>query len=102
LGARCLTADATERELALVLLEPSTEGRLAAALARHGEGPVALYAVVAPRALDSLRALAVAAGVRLSQPAPGPFGHSVLVAGGQPWGPHLLVAADISRVTIEG
>src|SRR5215212_5081849 len=27
----------------LVLLEPSTEGPLAAALARHGEGPLALY-----------------------------------------------------------
>ena len=27
----------------LVLLEPRTEGRLAAALARHGEGPVAAY-----------------------------------------------------------
>jgi len=29
--------------LPLVLLEPSTEGRIAAALARIGEGPVALY-----------------------------------------------------------
>jgi len=26
-----------------VLLEPTTEGRLAAALARHGEGPVCVY-----------------------------------------------------------
>jgi hypothetical protein len=31
----------------LILLEPAAEGRLAAALARHGEGPVALY-VAAP------------------------------------------------------
>ncbi len=29
--------------LPLVLLEPATEGRVAAALARLGEGPVALY-----------------------------------------------------------
>lgn len=29
--------------IALVLLEPTTEGRMAAALARNGEGPVALY-----------------------------------------------------------
>jgi hypothetical protein len=29
--------------LAVAILEPSTEGRLAAALARHGEGPCAIY-----------------------------------------------------------
>ena len=31
----------------LLLLEPRTEGRLAAALARHGEGPVAIYLAAA-------------------------------------------------------
>lgn len=100
LGARCATVEATDPEPALVLLEPSTEGRLAATLARHGEGPVALYAVVTPRAMDSLRMDAAAAGVNLSRVAAGPFGPTVLVVEGPPSGPHLLVAADTSRVTI--
>jgi hypothetical protein len=42
LGARGHTLS-TSGPLRLILLEPQTEGRLAAALARHGEGPVALY-----------------------------------------------------------
>lgn len=101
LGARCATLDAADPEPALVLLEPSTEGRLAASLARHGEGPIALYAVVTPRVLESLRVLAPAAGLSVSRPATGPFGNSVLVVDGPPSGPHLLVAADTSRGTIE-
>lgn len=44
LGARTLVErDPAPGTLAIVLLEPSTEGRLAAMLARHGEGPVVLY-----------------------------------------------------------
>lgn len=44
LGARTLVEAAPRSgSVALVLLEPSTEGRLAATLARHGEGPVVLY-----------------------------------------------------------
>jgi hypothetical protein len=44
LGARCRVAhDGIAPGLALALLEPSTEGRLAAALARHGEGPAAVW-----------------------------------------------------------
>ena len=41
LGARAWRVDAGP--VALILLEPNTEGRLAAALARNGEGIVALY-----------------------------------------------------------
>ena len=41
LGARAWRT--TDRPVALVLLEPSTEGRLAAALARRGEGIAVLY-----------------------------------------------------------
>ena len=45
LGARCASAAADGLPGAeLVLLEPTTEGRLAASLARDGEGPCALYA----------------------------------------------------------
>jgi hypothetical protein len=81
LGARC-------RQLvpgiagvpAIVLLEPSTEGRLAAALARRGEGPAAIW-------------LAATGGssVAGSAPAPGPFGTEVLLLDGPAQGPYRLV-----------
>jgi hypothetical protein len=74
----------------VVLLEPATEGRLAATLARHGEGPAALYVAVSagdlPEVLDRLAGSA--AGPR---PGDGPFGPQVLARPGPPWGPHLLV-----------
>ena len=54
----------------IVLLEPSTEGRLAAALARHGEGPVALYLLADAGA----PARASAAGFTLTAQGDGPFG----------------------------
>ena len=43
----------TSADGALLVLEPRTEGRLAAALARHGEGPVAAY-LAAPSRLTAL------------------------------------------------
>lgn len=73
----------------IALLEPRTEGRLAAWLARNGEGPAGAYlAVVA--GLDAARR----AGRRhrpLSEVAEGPFGPSVLVLGGPVGGPHLVL-----------
>jgi hypothetical protein len=51
LGATAWLVPATR----LLLLEPSTEGRLAAALARHGEGPIALYLTVDDRRVIDLR-----------------------------------------------
>jgi hypothetical protein len=46
LGARCRVGRAVGRaDSTLVLLEPDTEGRLAAFLARHGEGWAADYVV---------------------------------------------------------
>ena len=74
----------------VLLLEPSTEGRLAASLARDGEGPAALYLRPAP----GLRAWAVdarARGVTLSTRRVGPLGGSVLVGGGPVAGPHLVI-----------
>jgi len=44
LGARCRVArEALGGGRSLVILEPSTEGRLAAMLARSGEGPAAIW-----------------------------------------------------------
>ena len=64
----------------LVLLEPSTEGRLAAALARHGEGPVAVW--LADPVPDSAsaspsRPTAIGGRARLLRPE-------------HPWGPFVL------------
>ncbi|MEO5965568.1 MAG: hypothetical protein ABIR11_08890 [Candidatus Limnocylindrales bacterium] len=79
----------------IVLLEPSTEGRLAASLVRDAEGPCALYL----RPADGLEAWARRArerGVRLSARRIGPLGAARLVVGGPVAGPHILVV-DISR-----
>jgi len=99
LGARVRGSMA--REPATLLLEPSTEGRLAATLARLGEGPAALYLVAGSGQLAAvvisgmsahvcaMGAAANRAGVRL-----GPLGPAVLLPGAPAWGPHLLVVAQ--------
>jgi hypothetical protein len=73
-----------------VLLEPSTEGRLAASLARDSEGPCALYLRPAV-GLTAWSAAARRRGVRLSARRAGPLGTEVLLVGGPIAGPHLLV-----------
>ena len=83
--ARVIRA-ADDREIAL--LEPFTEGRLAAALARNGEGFVALYLMANSDALVRARA----AGFVLSAPGLGPFGTQHLVVGGPRWGPFIVIA----------
>ena len=86
LGARCrLMRFPGDRDL--LLLEPSTEGRLAASLARHGEGSLAIWLHVDPGAVDRARA----DGFVLSRQAHGPLGAERLVVGGPAWGPHLLL-----------
>ncbi len=70
-----------------VLLEPATEGPLAAALARHGEGPLAIYLRADARAADRLRR----AGFRLSAPGSGPFGPERRVLVGRRDGPFVLL-----------
>lgn len=83
LGAGCLVARPTG-EPAIVLLEPATEGRLAAFLARHGEGPVAVW-------LEAR--LELAGGAAAARPkAAGPFGPERLLAG-PAGGPFALVIA---------
>ena len=88
LGARVVVVAADGRTVALA--EPSTEGRLAATLARHGEGFAGRY-VIAPVALVEVRRIARASRVLLSSAADGPFGPQVLVLGGAIAGPHLLL-----------
>jgi len=78
----------------LVLLEPDTEGRLAASLARHGEGVAAVYleqtraegVVSAPAAVGASRG-----GPARSSVAPGPLGRGRLILGGPVSGPQVVV-----------
>jgi hypothetical protein len=92
LGARCRVLEAAAKP-EVVLLEPSTEGLLAAALARRGEGIVAAYLVVdvGPAAIDAA-GRARRARFTLSSERPGPLGRQRLVRVGPRWGPFLLLA----------
>jgi hypothetical protein len=96
LGARCRLLRSVAGDADIVLLEPSTEGRLAASLARFGEGFLVRYVVVAEGFPDLARR-AAAAGLALSRPAPGPLGTECLVLGGPAWGPHVVVSTDPNR-----
>lgn len=100
LGARCrlVTFGVVEREV--LLLEPATEGRIAASLARFGEGPIAEYLIVPHDRFGDLVRDAVEAGLVLSAEAAGPFGRQRLVVGGPPWGAHLCVAQSAGAATI--
>lgn len=100
LGARCRLLPTAHDGRQVVLLEPSTEGRLAASLARFGEGPVVLYLRIPARTLARLRVVAPASGVHCSKPAAGPFGTSVLVLDGPAGGPHLVVTEAAATGTI--
>jgi hypothetical protein len=78
----------------IALAEPSTEGRLAATLARHDEGAAGSYVTTPegePDGLDGFRRRAAAAGVPISRVETGPFGPSVLVLTRPATGPHLIV-----------
>jgi hypothetical protein len=77
----------------ILLLEPDTEGRLAGALARHGEGPAALYLEVA-----SLEQLPGRLSIRAGS---GPLGPARLILGGQPWGPFVILVADQSPASAD-
>jgi hypothetical protein len=73
-----------------LLMEPAREGPLAAALARHGEGPIAVYVRVLPRRWDDLHAELSSRGASLRGPVPLPFGDAYLVRPERPWGPFLI------------
>jgi len=74
----------------VAVAEPTTEGRLAATLARHGEGFAGNYAA-ATGPLDEIARRAAEVGVAVSRPADGPFGRSILVLAGPVAGPHLIL-----------
>lgn len=78
LGARCrVAAGALPGGRSLVILEPATEGRLAATLARLGEGPAITW-FMTDREVE----------VHASDPRAGPFGPERLVVGAAAYGPH--------------
>ena len=101
LGARCRIAPgALGDALALVLLEPETEGRLAATLARLGEGPAVVWLVVAGcdttdagSATDAASATLRLFATMTAAVRPGPLGPERLVLGGPIHGPHHLLVA---------
>jgi len=74
---------AGQRSVGLLILEPDTEGRLSGALAKHGEGPIALYLRLA-----RLQALPGTLSIRAGN---GPLGPARLVISGDPWGPFLIL-----------
>jgi hypothetical protein len=95
LAARCRIVAAIDGPL-IVLLEPSTEGPLAATLARYGEGLIVEY--LAPMGRDAdVVGRAASAGIGLSAAADGPLGRSRLVLAGGRWGPHLILVEHRDR-----
>ena len=79
LGARCRAA-AGGPALSIVVLEPVREWRLAGALARFDEGPVAVWFTLAAMPADGTTPVAA-----------GPFGPERLVVGGRRDRHHLLL-----------
>ncbi|MBI3746330.1 MAG: hypothetical protein HY264_07380 [Chloroflexi bacterium] len=86
LGARCRLLQAGTTSV--LLMEPSTEGRLAAALARRGEGFTVRYLLVDGGAPERARR----AGFMLTSAGRGPFGGERLVVDGPRSGPFLVLA----------
>jgi hypothetical protein len=90
LGAHCrvgrLAEPAADGASLLVLLEPSTEGRLAETLARHDEGWCATWWPA-----ETGSAATRDAGPPTSVGRPGPLGPERLVLGGPRGGPHRLL-----------
>ena len=87
----------------IVLLEPVTEGRVAAALARDDEGPCALY-LQPPAGLDDWLAEAASRGVetRSGIRRDGPFGRQALLAGGPAAGPHIVMVEGLRPSPVIG
>ncbi len=98
LGAKAIRrSDVDSESPVLVLLEPDTEGRLAAFLARFGEGMAAIYlagdggSAHAPGSRGRSSGRGPRAGARLGPPALGPLGRGRLLLGLPWWGPHVIV-----------
>jgi hypothetical protein len=92
LGAFATLIPSGDDEAPIVLLEPSTEGILAATLVRHGEGPAGRYVAVEDGGdWDRLGPSAAAAGITLSRAAEGPFGRSRLITEPSRSGLHVVL-----------
>jgi len=77
---------------AVVLLEPDSEGRLAASLARFDEGVAAIYLLAAAESGPDTAAGAYPVDqARLGAAAPGPLGSGHIVLARPAWGPHIIV-----------
>jgi hypothetical protein len=88
LGARAMRrADEASGAPVLVLLEPDTEGRIAASLARFGEGVAAIYLAADDR--DAERPSTTRS--RVGPICSGPLGAGRLLLGLPPSGPHVIV-----------
>jgi hypothetical protein len=93
------TAAVVTGDRRLLLLEPSTEGRIAASLVRWGEGPAALYVSVGDEAaLERARRDLLGRGGRSTVIAEGPFGRSFAALVGPAWGPHLVLVERASAI----
>jgi hypothetical protein len=90
LGARVAVIPPDPNRPRTAVAEPTTEGRLAATLARHGEGPAGRYIAV-PDGLEAARARAAQMGVAFTRVEVGPFGPSILVLLSPVSGPHLIL-----------
>jgi hypothetical protein len=84
-------AGPNDGDVGIILLEPSTEGRLAAALARQGEGPVAVYR----------RPAADPGTDRRTRAGDGPLGRQQLELDGPVAGPFRLTLVEAERVPSE-
>jgi len=91
LGARCLVADDVLPDgVSLALLEPNTEGRLAATLARHDEGPAAVWLAVEDLAETAASLRTTARPGTTERALTGPYGAELLLDGPL-HGPHLFL-----------
>jgi hypothetical protein len=97
LGARCRIVDGVLPDgSALAVLEPSTEGRLAATLARAGEGPAAIWLAAATDRADATAS--TERDATFSAPHDGPFGVERLIHGGPTHGPHRLLVGPTGTI----
>ena len=92
LGATALIGRAAGGGPLAILLEPFTEGRLAAFLARHGEAPVALYLAPREGGLAAAVRRLTAAGIG-TRGGDGPLGPAALVIGRAADQPQVVLVA---------